>query len=315
MSHAKKAETARSSTLLRRNIKRGVPLYLMLLLPIAWYLIFCYVPMGGIAIAFQKYNNFAGIFGSPMAEPFYKHFQQFLTDDYFWRVFFNTMRVGFFNTLVCFPAPIILALMFNELRVGKFKKTMQTVSYLPYFVSTVAIVNIAIIMLSQSEGLINNVLSGMGIDRVNFLGDPKWFVPIYVIINLWRSVGWGTIIYIAAMSNINSELYEAASIDGAGRFKKMWYITLPAIKYTIVILLIMAMPGILGADFETILLLQQPSNMVVSDVISTYIYRRGLQNSGFDYAAAIGLFSSVVNMILIIISNQVSKKTADVSIF
>lgn len=305
----------KKSNVLFRNLKRGIPLYLMLLLPIAWYIIFCYIPMGGIIIAFQDYNIWSGVIGSSFADPFYKHFRDFLTDDYFWQVFKNTVRLGFFNTLVCFPAPIILALMFNELRVGKFKKTTQTISYLPYFVSTVAIVNIVIIMFSQADGLINNLLAEWGLERINFLGNPDYFVPIYVFINLWRSLGWGTIIYIAAMSNISPEVYEAAAIDGAGRFQRMWHITLPALLPTVITMLILAMPGILGADFETVMLLQQPSNMVVSDVVSTYIYRRGLQNSGFDYAAAIGLFSSVMNLLMIIAANKVSKKVADISIF
>lgn len=300
----------------KKRLIRGLPLYIMLSIPLAWYVLFCYVPMVGIAIAFKDYNIYTGLLKSSWASPnIFKHFISFLSDDYFWKVFINTLRAGFFNTLICFPAPIILALMFNELRLGKFKKTMQTVSYMPYFVSTVAIVNIVIIMLSQTDGVINNLLQMSGLDRISFLVQPGWFVPIYVTINLWRSVGWGTIIYIAAMSNINSELYEAAGIEGAGRFRKIWHITLPAIRYTIVILLILAMPSIISADFETILLLQQPQTLNVSDVIPTYIFRRGLIDTRYDFAAAVGLFSAIINMALIIFANKISKKTADISIF
>ncbi len=300
----------------RKNIVRGIPLYIMLALPVAWYLVFCYVPMGGIIVAFKDYNIFTGILRSPFASPSpIKHFLLFLKDDYFWKIFLNTFRIGFFNTLICFPAPIILALIFNEIRPGKFKKTTQSISYMPYFVSTVAIVNIAIIMLSQSDGVVNNLLQDWNFERINFLTAPKYFIPIYVVVNLWRSVGWGTIIYIASMSNINSELYEAADIEGANRFRKMWHITLPAIRYTIIILFILAVPGIIHADLEMILLLQTPQTLTISDVLPTYVYRRGLIDTRYDFAAAIGLFSAVVNMILILMTNKVTKKIADVGIF
>lgn len=300
----------------KKNIKRAIPLYVMLLLPMAWYLIFCYVPMAGVIVAFKDYNIYSGIIKSPFASPSpFAHFVLFLSDNYFWKIFMNTFKIGFFNTLICFPAPIILALMFNELKIGKFKKTTQSVSYMPYFVSTVAIVNIVLIMLSQSDGLVNNLLQSWGFERINFLTSSSYFIPIYVTLSLWRSVGWGTIIYIAAMSNINMELYEAADIEGAGRIKKMWHITLPSIRYTIVILFILAVPGIIYADLETILLLQTPQTLNVSDVLSTYIYRRGLIDTRYDFAAAIGIFSSIINMSLIIITNKITKKVSDISIF
>ncbi len=302
--------------LTKRNIIRGIPLYIMLILPMAWYAVFCYVPMGGIIVAFKDYNIFTGILKSPFASPTpFAHFLLFLKDDYFWKIFLNTFRIGFFNTLICFPAPIILALVFNEIRPGKFKKATQSISYMPYFVSTVAIVNIAIIMLSQSDGVVNNILQDMGMNRINFLTAPQYFISIYVTVNLWRSVGWGTIIYIASMSNINMELYEAADIEGANRFQKMWHITLPAIRYTIIILFILAVPGIIYADLEMILLLQTPQTLTISDVLATYVYRRGLIDTRYDFAAAIGLFSAVINMTLILITNKITKKVADVGIF
>lgn len=315
-----KITASRQKAARKRALIRGIPLYIMLALPIIWYIVFCYVPMGGLVVAFKDYNEYVG-FSSPWATDIngkldlFKHFKEFLFDDYFWKVFLNTFRVGFFNTLICFPAPIILAVLFNELMNGKFKKIMQTVSYLPYFVSTVAIVNIMAVMLSQTDGVVNQMIASLGFDKINFLLNPNWFIPIYVVLNLWRSVGWGTIIYIASMSNINTELYEAADIEGAGRFRKIWHITLPAIKPTIMILLILALPGILGADFEEILLLQKPQIMSVADVIPTYVYRRGIIEGSADFSTALGMFSAVLNMVIIIAANKISQKVAEVSLF
>ncbi len=305
------------------NFLRSLPLYAMIAIPFVWYIVFCYIPMGGLIIAFEDYNPYIG-FGSPWLTDLYGntdvfgHFKEFLNDQYFWQVFVNTLRMGFFNTLVCFPAPIILALMFNEMQNGKYKKLTQSVSYLPYFVSTVALVNILIVMLSYSEGVLNNLREVLGLERINYIAEPDAFVPIYVIMNLWRSVGWGTIIYIASMANVNTELYEAAEIDGAGRFTKIWHITLPAIMPTIMIQLILAMPGILGVDFEAVLLLQRDQNLSVSDTVSTYIYRRGLGSSSgsarYDYGTAIGLFNSIINLFLVLLTNWISKKTSDIGI-
>lgn len=308
---------------LKVRLLRSLPLYAMLALPLIWYVVFCYLPMGGLVIAFQDYNPYIG-FSSPWLTDLYGntnifgHFKEFLSDSYFWQVFGNTLRLGFFNTLICFPAPIILALMFNEMRTGKYKKITQSVSYLPYFVSTVAIINILVVMLSYSDGVLNNLRVSLGLDRVNYIAEPSAFVPIYIIENLWRCVGWGTIIYIASMANVNPELYEAADMDGAGRFRKIWYITLPAILPTIMIQLILAMPGILSVDFEAVLLLQRDQNLSVSDTIATYVYRRGLGSASgsarYDYGTAIGLFNSVINLVIVLITNWISKKTSDIGI-
>lgn len=303
-----------------RMIIRGIPLYLMLVVPVAWYVIFCYFPMGGLIIAFQDYNIWDG-FASPWLTDSYGsldlfgHFKNFLTDDYFWRVVLNTLRLGFFNWLVCFPAPIFLALMFNEVRPGKFKKTTQTLSYLPYFVSAVALVGIITQLLAYRDGLFNNIIENLGGERVNFLIEDGWFVPIYVILNLWRSVGWGTIIYMASISNVDGSLYEAAEMDGAGRWRKMWHITLPHLKPQIIILLVLSVPGILGADFEVVLLMQQDQNLLVSDVLSTYVYRRGIDNGMFDYSTAVGLANSIINLILVVTANKIADKTSNIGLF
>ena len=295
---------------------------MMLLIPIIWYIVFCYIPMGGLVIAFKKYNIFIG-FGSPWLTDYegnldvFGHFKKFLKDEYFWQVFGNTFRLGFWNTLICFPAPIILALMFNELIPGKYKKITQTLSYLPYFVSTVALVSILTQMLALKDGLLNNFIQKLGGERVNFLVEGKWFVPIYVVLNLWRSVGWGTIIYISSIANIDVSLYEAASIDGAGRWAKMWHITLPALKPQIVVMFILAVPGIIGADFEEVLLLQQDQNLAVSDVVPTYVYRRGIGSSypQYDYSTAVSLFFSIISLALILVSNKISNKVSEIGLF
>lgn len=300
----------------KRQLIESIPLYIMLILPIAYYIIFAYLPMSGLVIAFKDYSLWKGILESPWAQNAgFEHFLTFLTDDYFWGVFKNTFILGFTNTIVNFTAPIILALFINELRPSKYKKLTQTITYLPYFVSTVALVGIIISMLSPSTGIINSVIKALGGTPINFMVESKFFVAIYVFTNLWKGLGWGTIIYLASMSNVNPELYEAADIEGAGRFCKMWHITLPEIKPTIAILLIMSMPGIIGADFETILLLQRPQTMDVADVVATYSYRRGLLGSEFDFGTAMGLFFSLVNILIIFGSNQISKKLTDVSIW
>ena len=300
----------------KRNLIESIPLYLMLILPIAYYLIFAYGPMAGLVIAFKDYSLWRGITESPWADNFgLEHFLTFLTDDYFWGVFKNTFVLGFTNTIVNFTSPIVLALFINELRPSKYKKITQTVTYLPYFVSTVAIVGIVIPMLSPSTGIINGIIKALGGTPINFMVESQYFVAIYVLTNMWKGLGWGTIIYLASMTNVNPELYEAADIEGAGRFRKMWHITLPAIKPTIAILLIMSMPGIIGADFETILLLQSPQTLDVSDVIATYSYRRGLLGTEFDFGTAMGLFFSIVNILIIFGANQLSKKLTEVSIW
>ncbi|MBP5216486.1 MAG: sugar ABC transporter permease [Bacilli bacterium] len=318
----KKPKFKMSKAQRKKLLIRALPLYAMLILPVIWYLVFCYLPMGGLVIAFEKYNVFVG-FGSPWLTnnegelDLFGHFRRFLSDEYFWRAFLNTVRLGFWNTLFCFPAPIILSLLFNEMRHSKIKKISQTASYLPYFVSTVACVSILTMMLSRNNGLINNIISALGGSRINFLVEPDYFVVIYVMLNLWRSVGWGTIIYTAAISAIDPALYDAAAIDGAGRFRQMIYITLPSIKPQIIIMLILAIPGIINADFEEVLLLQQDQNLVVSETVATYIYNRGIGSAypQYDYTTAIGLFYSIITMGLVLGANKLADKTSKIGLF
>lgn len=295
------------------NLRRGVFLYLMLLFPLLWYLLVCYVPMFGVLMAFQKFSLYKGIMGSKWVG--FANFEKFLTDPYFWQVLKNTFLIGFANTIVNFPLPIIVALMFNELKDGIFKKVTQTISYLPYFVSTVALVSILTSMLSPSQGVVNGMIKALGGEPIYFMMEPGWFRPIYVVLNAWRGTGWGTIIYLAAMSGVDPQLYEVAMIDGANRFQRIWNITLPSIRGTVVVLFIMAVPGIIGADFETVLLLQQPLTMNVSDVISTYVYRRGLQDHKYDYSTAMSLVFSLFSMVLIFFCNRLARKKGGVSLW
>jgi len=293
-----------------RLLKRYKALYLLLLLPVAELLLFNYFPMYGVTVAFKKYKASLGIIGSPWIG--LQWFRQFIFDSYFWNVFKNTFLLGFYSLLWGFPAPIIFALLINEIRHIKFKKAVQTVTYLPYFISMVAVCGMILGMLSPTDGAINQLLGLFGIKPVYFMTESSWFRTIYISTNIWQNVGFGTIIYLAAIAGVDQELYEAAIIDGANRFHKMYYITLSSIKPTISILLILAVPGVIGANFEKVLLLYNPVIYDVSDIISTYIYRIALTAryqamNKIEFGAAIGLFNSILSFILVLISNQVSK--------
>jgi putative aldouronate transport system permease protein len=237
----------------------------------------------------------------------------------FWRVFRNTIVAGTLNTVICFPAPILLALFFNELKLKRFKKAVQSVSYMPYFVSTIALVSIAMTVMG-TDGVLNNILKAFGKDAVPFLSLSEYFVPTYVILNLWRSVGWGTIIYIAAMAAISPELYEAADIDGAGRMRKVFSITLPQILPTVVILLILSAPGFINADFEMAYLIGNEATKDSSEVLATWVFRKAFPDDGvslpnYSGSAAVGLFTSVLNLVVVLIFNFVSNKVSDVGLF
>lgn len=300
------------------RLRKSIPLYLFMVMPILWYILFCYVPMFGNIIAFKDYNSFLGIFNSPWLEDPLEHFKAFLTNKgLFWDVVFkNTLLVGSVTTVITFIVPIVLALLFNELRLERYRKTLQTISYMPYFVSTVAIVNIALTMLAQSDGVINNLLEMLGQERIDFINLSEWFLPIYIILNLWRGAGWSTIIYTSAMTSIDPQLYESAELDGASRFDRIWHITLPGIMPTIIIMMILAIPGILSGDLDMIMLLQTPGNSSISYTMPMYIYDKGIYGSHeYSYTTAVGLFMSVLNLVLIWIANKVSSKVSETSLF
>jgi putative aldouronate transport system permease protein len=288
-------------------------LYLLFLPAAVWYILFCYVPMYGIIIAFKNLNVFAGISKSPWVG--FLYFEQFFKSVFFWRLIRNTLLISIYSLIFCFPAPILLALLFNELKDGPFKRLTQTVSYLPHFVSTVIIVSMFVEFLSPATGLVNNIIAAFGGDRVYFLGDPKYFRLIYTIMDVWRTVGWGTIIYLAALTSIDPTLYEASILDGCGRLRQTLHITIPCIAPTVIIMFIFRMGQMLSVGSEAILLMYNPAIYETADVISTYVYRRGLVENQYSFAAAVGLFNALIGMVLIGITNSISKRVSETSLW
>jgi len=298
---------------LRIYLKTNGILYIMILPGILLFIIFSYVPMYGIIMAFQNYKPALGYFQSPFIG--LKHFETLLTDPNFIRAFKNTLILGLLSLVIGFPAPIILALFFNEIKHLKFKKITQTISYMPYFLSTVIVVGITKDLLSMNDGAINNIIASLGFQKINFFVQSEWFRPIYICTGLWQGVGFGTIIYLAAIAGINPELYEASVIDGANRLDQALNITLPGILPTVTILFIFAVGGIIGNDFQKILLIYSPSTYSVADVISTLVYRAGIEGASQSYATAVGLFNSVLSLFLLASTNYIAKKSGEISLW
>ncbi len=283
-------------------------LYALLLLPVIYYIIFCYVPMYGLNIAFRKNIISYDWIG-------FVNFKKFLTDPYFIKTLLkNTLILNFYNLLFAFPAPIILALMFNELRNARFKRVIQSITYLPHFISTVVICGMVVTFLSN-DGFINQMIASLGGTKIQFLMKAELFRPIYIISGIWQNIGWSSIIYLAAISGVDEEMYEAATIDGAGRFGKMFSITLPSIMPTISIMLIMAIGGMMTSATEKILLLYNGATYQTADVISTYVYRRGMQSADYGYASAVGMFQSVIGLIMLFYANKISGKVSENSLW
>ena len=281
-------------------------LYLMLVPGIALLVVFRYGPMYGNLIAFQKYRPARGIFGSPWIG--FDNFAKFFKDPYSYTLIKNTILLGVYNLLWTFPAPIILALMFNEVRNYRLKKYMQTLSYLPYFISTVVIVGIVKELCSVRTGLINQVITGLGHEPVDFFIMPEWFRTIYIASGIWQGIGFGTILYLAAIASIDIELYESAVMDGSNRFKNMVYITVPSMMPTISVMLILAMGGLLGNDFTKILLIYSPITYDTADVLQTYTYRLGVLGGNYGYTGAVSLLNSAVSFIFLYVTNLMTKK-------
>ncbi|MFY9280026.1 MAG: ABC transporter permease subunit [Caldicoprobacterales bacterium] len=295
-----------------KDWQRNKIIYLIALLCLSYYFIFCYAPMGGIMIAFKNYRPARGIWGSDWVG--LKYFKQFFSSHYFGRLLRNTLLINFYDLLFGFPAPIILALLLNELVSQRFKRTVQTVTYLPYFISQVVICGILLDFLSY-EGLINQVINMFGIEKTIFMQDPKYFRTIYVASGIWQGVGYGSIIYLSALSGVDPQLLDAAAIDGCNRFQRVWHVTLPAILPTIIIMLILRVGSIMNVGFEKIILLYNESIYETSDVISSFVYRYGLLQGNYSYSTAVGLFNSIVNFVLLILVNYVSKKVSDISLW
>ncbi len=288
-------------------------LYLFILPLIVWLLIFQYQPMYGATLAFKDYKYNLGIMGSPWVG--FKHFEKFMSSPDFWIVIKNTLIISGMKLLIAFPAPILLSLLLNEVRSTKFKRTVQTMSYLPNFVSWVVVVQILTVVFSPYGGIYNNIRNMMGLESQFVMGAKSAFYPIVILSDIWKNAGWNSIIYLSALTSIGVELYEAAEIDGAGRLRCTWHITLPGIKETIGIMFIMAVGNILNAGFDQILLLKQPANVQISEILDTYILNTGLNYGRFEYATAIGLFKSVFAIVMMFIANHVCKKTMEVSLW
>jgi putative aldouronate transport system permease protein len=284
-------------------------LYAMLILPIAFFLVFRYVPMANIAIAFKDYNIFRGVWESPWVG--LKWFQEAFTSRDFYNALRNTLVLNFLDLIVGFPAPIILAVLLNELHIPSYKKLTQTVVYLPHFLSWIIISGMAFQLFAPSGGVVNMALAKLGYKPVNFLMENHLWIATYVGLGVWKEMGWGTIIYLAAITSINPELYEAAEVDGAGRLRKIWHVTLPSIRPTIVVLLIMNLGRILGSEFDRPYTLANPTVMQVADVISTMVYRVGIRSMQFSYTTAIGLFQSLVCVIFLLAANAIAKKAGE----
>ena len=302
---------------LKKDLRRNYQAYLLFLPVLAFYLIFAYKPMYGILIAFKDYSPMKGILGSPWAASSgMAHFISFFHSYYFVRLLKNTLIISITNLLVTFPAPIVLALLLNEVRSKKFKKTVQTLTYLPHFVSMVVICSMVQLFVSNT-GFITQILSALGLvdGTTSLLSHSELFVPIYNISGLWQTVGWSAIIYMSALSGIDQELYEAARIDGANRWKQTLHVTLPGIMGTIIILLILRIGTIMSVGHEKIILLYNEEIYNTADVISTYVYRKGLLESNWSFSTAVGLFNSVINFVLVIGANKLSKKTTDMGLW
>ncbi|MDW7656298.1 MAG: ABC transporter permease subunit [Bacillota bacterium] len=296
-----------------KNFFRDYQIYLLILPSILVIFIFNYIPMYGIQIAFKDFRFKEGIVGSQWVG--LKHFFHFLTMDHFWLTLKNTVTIQLYSLIIGFPAPILLAILLNECVHRKFKKAVQMISYAPYFISTVVMCGMILLFTNNNTGVINNIMALLGFQRINFMIEPKWFQTVYVFSGVWQGVGWSSIIYLAAMSGIDPELIEAAVIDGANRFQKIWHIDLSSIAPTIIILLIFSLASLLGVGFEKILLLQNSLNMEASDVISTYVYRIGLIGAQYSFTTAIGLFNTLVSFLLLVIVNFIAKRLSDVSLF
>nr|WP_318653381.1 ABC transporter permease subunit [Paenibacillus rhizovicinus] len=302
----------RKMNILKTDFKKNKYIYLMVSIVVAWYIIFAYIPMYGVIIAFKDFNPGRGILNSPWVG--LDHFKSFFIDPNFRRVITNTFLINIYDILWGFPAPIILALLMNEVRSKLFKKTVQNLTYLPFFISIVVVCGI-IIDFTSTNGLINQLLSHFGFEKTNLLAKKDLFRTIFIGSGIWQGIGWGSIIYLAALTNIDQQQYEAATIDGAGRWKQLLHITLPGISSTIMILLILRMGSIMSVGFEKIILLYNPLTYDTADVISSYVYRRGLLNADYSYSTAIGLLNSLINFLFLIGANWLSKKYSENSLW
>lgn len=295
------------------DIKKNRALYLMILPGLLYFLVFKYAPMGGLIIAFQDYQPWLGILGSPFVG--LKHFIRLFTEDTFVLLMKNTLIIFGMNILFSFPFPILLAVLLNELRSEKLKRAIQTVIYLPHFMSWVIVVSIFYVLLTTEGGVINNIIVANGGEKISFLTNPNWLRPMYIFQQIWKGAGWGTIVYLAAITNVDEQLYEAADMDGANRLRKMWHITLPAIRPTIITLLILKIGDVLELGFEHMFLLMNSMNRSVAQIFDTFVYTAGIQNGQLSYSTAVGLFKGIVGLILVMAANWLAKKFGEEGVY
>ncbi len=299
----------------KKSLSNYWQLYLLLIPVVANFVIFHYIPMSGIQIAFKDFTLRDGIWGSEWIG--FEHFERFFSAYNFWEILSNTLILSVISLAFSFPLSIALALVLNEIRVKRLNSALQTIFFAPHFVSTVVVVGMLQAFLSPNNGIVNVLLEKMGIieEGIYFTRLQEWFRPMYVISGLWQNMGWNAAIYISALSAIDVALYEAADIDGASRWQQLWRITLPSIWPTIIIQLILKVGHIMSVGYEKVLLMQQTTNLSVSQIISTFVYEKGIQAQQYDYATAIGLFNSVINLIVLLVVNRIAKKRSEVSLF
>lgn len=298
---------------MQKSLKQGFPLYVMILPGLLYFLLFRYAPMGGIMLAFKDFDPFEGVWASPWVG--FKHFQILFAEPDFWRLLKNTLALSALNLFLYFPAPIIVAILLNEARVKWFARTVQTVVYIPHFVSWVVVVGITIVLFASQDGGINKLLAENGFARFDLLTDPDFFRGMYVFQSVWKEMGWGAIIFLAALASVDPTLYEAAVMDGAGRWRQMWHITLPALQTIAVLMFILRLGQVMDTGFEHIYLLQNSLNLAVSDVFDTYVYRQGVLQGEYSFTTAIGLFKSVVGLLFVVTANKLAKKFGEEGVY
>lgn len=298
-----------------KNIRQNWGLYLLLLPSVILLICFAYKPMYGVIIAFKDYKSASGIIGSPWADPWYKYFLRFFKSFQFKTTITNTPLINIYSLTVNFPLPIIMALIINQMHAGKFKRVFQTITYMPHFISTVVMVGLIRIFLSPGIGFMGNICNLLGIEALNLMGEASAFKSIYVWSDAWQHTGWDSIIYIAALSNIDIYLYEAATIDGASKLQKLRYIDIPMLIPTASILLIMRVGNLMSLGFEKVYLMQNDLNLSASEVIATYVYKIGINGAQYSYSAAINMFNTIINFILLITVNQITKKISENSLW
>ena len=299
----------------RKRVLSHWQLLALLLVPLAWYIIFCYVPMFGVQLAFKNYKVRLGIWDSPWADPLLRHFNRYFSSYYAWSTIWNTLAINLGCLAIGFPAPILLALMLNEINSIRFRKVLQNITYIPYFLSIVVVVSMLKLFTDQRYGVFNMMLQALGMKALPLMESEKYFRPLYVLSNVWQNMGWNAIIYIAALAGVDSALYEAATVDGASRWQKIIHVSLPCILPTIVTMFILRIGQLMTIGFEKALLMQNDLNIGTSEIISTLVYKNGIQKGDYSYATAVGLMNSVVNLILIVTANTVCRSTLDQSLW